>query len=216
MIQFSRDMRQSNNLFHWIVKDSTIERNQGGGFEIALPYVWQYNENFTHSIYMDNNTWQANELFAFVVDGHYASFNMSRNRFDGNRCKNGLISIRGMEKRMKIEANKIERNVGSFMLEFRADSQSEILGEIDARFMFNEVKQNSRGAVASRGVHQMFDTPTYVVGFHGIQKVRVNRNLFGENSLDYELLAGIRTAKINNKVDVSENWWGTADDLQIR
>ncbi|XP_031785209.1 protein bark beetle isoform X2 [Nasonia vitripennis] len=216
IIQYSRDMRQSNNLFHWVIKDSTIERNQAGGFEVALPYVWQYNENFTHSIYMDNNTWQANEQFGFVVDGHFATFNMSRNRFDGNRCKTGLISVRGMEKRMKIEANKIERNSGSFMVEFKADSQSEIMGDIDARFMFNEVKGNNKGIVASRGFHQMFDSPTYVVGFHGIQKVRVNRNLFGENSLDYELLAGIKTAKINNKVDVTENWWGTGQDLQIR
>ena len=165
---------------------------------------------------MDNNTWQSNEQFAFVVDGHFASFNMSRNRFEGNKCKTGLISVRGMEKRMKIEGNRIERNIGSFMVEFHADSQSEIMGDIDARFMFNEVKQNSRGVLTTRGFHQMFNTPTYVVGFHGIQKVRVNRNLFGENSLDYELLAGIKTAKINNKVDVSENWWGTAEDLQIR
>ncbi|XP_058792901.1 protein bark beetle isoform X2 [Phymastichus coffea] len=216
IIQYSRDMRQSNNLFHWVIKDSTIERNQAGGFEVALPYVWQYNENFTHTIYMDNNTWQANEQFALVIDGHYASFNMSRNRFDGNRCKFGLISVRGMEKRMKIVGNKIQRNIGNYMVEFKADSQSEIMGEIDARFMFNEVKQNSRGAIASRGFHQMFNTPTYVVGFHGIQKVRVNRNLFGENSLDYELLAGIKTAKINNNVDVTENWWGTSLDHQIR
>ncbi|XP_023246946.1 protein bark beetle [Copidosoma floridanum] len=217
IIQYSRDMRQSNNLFHWIVKDSTIERNQGGGFEISLPYVWQYNENFTHSIYMDNNTWQSNEHFSFVIDGHYASFNMTRNRFEGNRCKTGLISVRGMEKRMKLEANRIEHNRGSYMVEFRADSQSEIMGEIDARFVYNEVKQNSRSSSPGRGaLHQMFTMPSYVVGFHGIQKVRVSRNLFGGNDLDYELLAGIMTAKINNMVDVTENWWGTPDDRQIR
>lgn len=209
-------MRHSNNLFHWIIKDSTIERNQAGGFEVALPYVWQYNENFTHSIYMDNATWRSNEQFSFIVDGHFASFNMSRNRFDGNRCKTGLISVRGMEKQMKIVYNTIERNSGSFMVEFKADSQSEIMGEIDAKFMNNEVKQNNRGQLANRGIHQMFDTPTYVIGFHGIQKVRVNRNLFGENSLDYELLAGIKTAKINNKVDVTENWWGTSEDHLIQ
>ena len=210
-------MRQSNNLFHWVVKDSTIERNKAGGFEIALPYVWQYNENFTHSIYMDNNTWQSNEQFGFVVDGHFASFNMSRNRFEGNRCKTGLISVRGMEKRMKINNNRIVKNIGSYMVEFKADSQSEILGEVDARFMFNEVKHNHKSMISNRGAfHQMFDTPAYVVGFHGIQKVRVNRNLFGDNSLDYELLAGIKTAKINNIVDVAENWWGSADDREIR
>ena len=215
ILQFSRDMRHSNNLFHWILQDSTIERNHAGGFEVALPYVWQYNENFTHSLYFDNNTWQNNERFAFVVDGHFASLNMSNNQFDGNRCKKGLISIRGMEKKMKIEGNKITRNNGAFMVEFNADSQSEILGEVYARFFFNDIKQNSDGLM-NRGFHQMFNEPTYVVGFHGIQKVRVNRNLFGNNTLDYELLAGIKTAKINNEVDVTENWWGTYNDAQIR
>ncbi|XP_046609560.1 protein bark beetle isoform X2 [Neodiprion virginianus] len=215
ILQFSRDLRHSNNLFHWLLQDNTFERNRAGGFDVTLPYVWQYNENFTHSLYFDNNTWRNNEQFSFIVDGHFANLNMSFNVFDTNRCKTGLISIRGMEKRMEIHDNRIEKNSGTYMVEFKADSQSEILGEINAIFYKNEVKRNHYESV-TRGFHQMYNTPTYVVGFHGIQKVRVYRNLFGENTLDYELLAGIRTAKINNEVQVTENWWGTADFAQIR
>ncbi|XP_076628397.1 C-type lectin domain-containing protein bark beetle [Colletes latitarsis] len=213
--QFSRDARQSNNLFHWIMQDSTIERNRKGGFEVLLPEVWQYNENFTHTLYFGNNTWRNNEQFGFVVDGHYATLNISHNRFEGNRCKTGLISVRGMEKRMRIDNNRISSNTGVYMVEFKADSQSEILGDVDARFYYNEIKRNSYDLVRM-GPRRTDDSPSYVVGFHGIQKVRINRNLFGENSLDYELLAGIRTAKINNEVDVTENWWGTPDDIDIR
>lgn len=213
--QFSRDARHSNNLFHWIMQDSTIERNRGGGFEVLLPDVWQYNENFTHSLYFGNNTWRNNEQFGFVVDGHFAHLNISHNRFDSNRCKTGLISVRGMEKRIRIDNNRIEGNSGAYMVEFRADSQSEILGDVYARFYYNEIKRNAYDLV-SMGPRRTFDDPSYVVGFHGIQKVQVNRNLFGENSLDYELLAGIKTAKINNEVDVMENWWGTDNDTSIR
>lgn len=213
--QFSRDMRQSNNLFHWVLQDNTIERNQGGGFEVSLPYVWQYNENFTHSLYFDNNTWQSNVQFGFVIDGHFARFNMTKNRFENNRCKTGLISIRGMEKKMMIRDNKIEQNTGSYMVEFRADSQSEILGEVNARFLFNEIRANNDGLL-HRNFLQRHNAPTYTVGFHGIQKVKVNRNLFEMNSLDYEVLTGIKTAKINNEVDVSENWWGTSQAPDIR
>ncbi|XP_011334038.1 protein bark beetle isoform X2 [Ooceraea biroi] len=213
--QFSRDARHSNNLFHWIMQDSTIERNRGGGFEVLLPDVWQYNENFTHSLYFGNNTWRNNEQFGFVVDGHFAHLNISHNRFDSNRCKTGLISVRGMEKRIRIDNNRIDGNSGAFMVEFRMDSQSEILGDVDARFYYNEIKRNTYD-IASMGPRRTFDDPSYVVGFHGRQKVRVNRNLFGENSLDYELLAGIRTAKINNEVDVVENWWGTANNTIIK
>ncbi|XP_063975508.1 protein bark beetle isoform X4 [Diachasmimorpha longicaudata] len=215
ILQYSRDMRQSNNLFHWIMQDSSIERNQGGGFEVALPYVWQYNENFTHSLYFENNTWRDNTNFGFVVDGHYASLNISSNKYIGNWCKDGLISIRGMEKKLKIDGNVIEKNSGSFMVEFKADSQSEILGEIPARFYLNEIRENSNRP-GTRGLHQMFNKPTYVVGFQGIQKVQVNRNLFNANNMNYELVAGIRTAKINNEVDVTENWWGTSTEESIK
>ncbi|XP_012253572.2 protein bark beetle isoform X3 [Athalia rosae] len=215
ILQFSRDLRHSNNLFHWLLQDNTIERNRAGGFDVTLPYVWKYNENFTHSLYFGNNTWRDNEQFGFIVDGHFANLNMTQNVFDNNRCKTGLMSIRGMEKRIEIDNNRIERNSGTYMVEFKADSQSEILGEVHARFFLNEVKRNHYESM-TRGFHQMYNTPTYVVGFHGIQKVRVFRNLFGDNTLDYELLAGIKTAKINNEVDVRENWWGTADFGQIR
>ncbi|XP_076766657.1 C-type lectin domain-containing protein bark beetle [Xylocopa sonorina] len=213
--QFSRDARHSNNLFHWIMQDSTIERNKKGGFQVLLPDVWQYNENFTHTLYFGNNTWRNNEQFSFVIDGHYGSLNISHNRFEGNQCKTGLISIRGMEKKMRINNNYIEGNTGVYMVEFKADSQSEILGNVHARFYYNEVKRNSYD-LAGMGPRRTDDSPTYVIGFHGIQKVQINRNLFGDNSLDYELLAGIRTAKINNEVDVTENWWGTANDTTIR
>ena len=116
---------------------------------------------------------------------------------------------------MRINSNHIESNTGVYMVEFKADSQSEILGNVDARFYNNEVKRNNYD-LAGMGPRRTDDSPSYVVGFHGIQKVQINRNLFGDNSLDYELLAGIRTAKINNEVDVTENWWGTANDTKIR
>lgn len=122
---------------------------------MSLPYVWQYNENFTHSLYLNNNTWRNNKQFGFVVDGHYAQLNLTHNVFEDNQCKSGLISIRGMEKRMRIAYNRILRNTGIYMVEFRADSQSEILGEVDARFYENKVKENQFSAGLNRGFHQV-------------------------------------------------------------
>jgi hypothetical protein len=63
--QFSRDMRSSNNLFHWVMQDNTVERNAAGGFHVSLPYVWQYNENFTHSLFLANNTFRGNKDFRY-------------------------------------------------------------------------------------------------------------------------------------------------------
>ncbi|CAG2056497.1 unnamed protein product [Timema podura] len=215
--QFSRDLRNSNNLFHWILQSTTLERNAAGGLDVSLPYVWQYNENFTHSLYLTNNTFRNNKEFSFIVDGHFALVNLTSNVFDANQCKTGLISIRGMEKKMRIDNNRLENNLGKFMVEFRADSQSEILGVVFAKFMYNVVKNNRFGLPSfNRGFLQVSATPTFVLGFNGIQKVSVNRNRFGNNALDYELVAGVRTAKINNAVDVKENWWGSADITEIK
>jgi hypothetical protein len=63
---------------------------------------------------------------------------------------------------------------------------------------------------------QVYNKPSCVIGFHGIQKVNVNRNLFGNNILDYELVAGIRTAKLNTAINVVENWWGSRTVSDIK
>lgn len=179
---------------------------------MTLPYVWQYNENFTHTMRFTNNTFRGNSQFAFIIDGHFANINVTENLFQDNKCRTGLISFRGMEKQMKVNQNTIERNTGSYMVEFRAESQSEILGFVRASFRYNIVKRNNQNNFMSiKGFQQSYRLPSCVVGFHGIQEVKINYNLFGENTLDYELIAGIRTAKLATSVDVSENWWGSND-----
>ena len=50
--QYSKDLRDSNNLYHWVLRENVFERNSGGGMDISLPYVWQYNENFTHTVHI--------------------------------------------------------------------------------------------------------------------------------------------------------------------
>ncbi|KAL4715552.1 hypothetical protein ACJJTC_009178 [Scirpophaga incertulas] len=213
---FARDLRSSNNLYHYFLQDNTIERNKLGGLDIALPYVWQYNENFTHSVYMHNNTWRNNHFFGIVIDGHFAEVNMTRNVFTDNNCRNGLLLLRGMEKKMKIDGNVIERNIGQFMVQFNMDSQSEIMGIVYAVFVYNQVKNNINVTPTNRGALFRSVDPTFVIGFKGIQKVKVSRNLFDNNELKYTLVAGIKTAKINNLLDVSENWWGTANQTEIK
>ncbi|XP_045494665.1 protein bark beetle isoform X1 [Colias croceus] len=213
---FARDLRSSNNLYHYVLQDNTFERNMNGGFDISLPYVWQYNENFTHSVYMHNNTWRNNYNFAVVIDGHFAEVNLTKNIFTDNVCRYGLLSIRGMEKKMKIDGNFIERNNGQYMVQFYMDSQSEIMGFVYAVFVYNQLKNNKFSNQINRGALVRSTDPTYVIGFKGIQKVKVSRNLFGNNALKYTLVAGIKTAKINNLLDVTENWWGSANETEIR
>ncbi|KAL1117916.1 hypothetical protein AAG570_004229, partial [Ranatra chinensis] len=205
--QFSRDLRNSTNLFHWNLNDNSIERNSYGGLELSLPYVWDYNENFTHTVRLINNTWRNNRMFTVSVGGHFSHLNISDCLFEENVCRNGLLSVQGMEKQIRISNNVIERNTGMFMVEFKADSQSEILGALFAEFVRNSVKRNrlpTKEALSS------------VILFDGLQKVRVRRNLISENEQLYSLVAGVRTAVLESNLDVSENWWGSSNASAIK
>uniref|UniRef100_A0A7G3AYY4 Putative scavenger receptor n=1 Tax=Lutzomyia longipalpis TaxID=7200 RepID=A0A7G3AYY4_LUTLO len=217
--QFSKDLRSSNNLFHYVLQDTTVERNSLGGMEVSLPFVWQYNENFTHSVYLGNTTWTKNRNFGIIISGHYAEVNITGNSFTENNCLAGLIGFRGMEKKLKIDYNQIAENNGKFMVEFKADSQSEILGTVHAVFVYNDIRNNrfeapglTRGlSMALRGRQQRRSDPTTVIGFGGIQKVMIRRNLITNNRMDYDLVAGVISARLSNFLDATENWWGSIE-----
>ena len=61
-----------------------------------------------------------------------------------------------------------------------------------------------------------FQTPSSVVLFNGVQKVRIKRNLISDNSLRYAVVAGVRTARIGSTIDITENWWCTKDLASIK
>ncbi|XP_017468955.1 PREDICTED: protein bark beetle isoform X2 [Rhagoletis zephyria] len=221
--QLSKDLRSSNNLFHYVVQDTTVEDNAFGGFQVALPYVWQYNENFTHSVYFGNSTWQRNRNFFIDVSGHYTVFNITSNVFLSNQCPRSLITLDGMEKRIKFDYNRIESNNAKFIMELRADSLSEILGEVPALIAYNTIKGNSIDTMAGnfrnapmrryrpRKVRPQNRLPSAVIRLDGIQNVKLYRNLIAENQMDYNLVAGVRSARLNNYFHATENWWGSND-----
>lgn len=91
---------------------------------------------------MRNNTWRNNRKFAVTIGGHFANLNFTDSLLEENECLRGLISIQGMEKQLRIVRNTMEKNVGQFIIEFRADSQSEIVGETKADFKYNSLRRN--------------------------------------------------------------------------
>ena len=185
-----------------------------GGVAISLPYVWKFNENFTHSVYVNQSSFVRNTGFGFKVDGHFARVNITFSKFLENTCKEGALAMRGMEKEMFIYDNNIENNVGTFMVEFNMDSQSGILGDLFAYFEYNVVQKNRHIPLEGIGSRTYQPASTAVV-IKGLQKVNITHNLFGQNEMDYELLAGLYTARINNVVTVEANWWGNDDAKYI-
>lgn len=192
-----------------------MENNGGGGVVLALPYVWQYTENFTHSLYVNASSFLNNAQFQFTVDGHFARFNMTYSNFERNVCQRGLLSVQGMEKEMFIHDNRIVSNVGSHMVEFNTNSQSGILGSVFAYFEYNRVQNNKRFTMTRSSASRMHQPASYTIAVRGIQKVNVTHNLFGYNEMDYELLAGLFTSRVKNYLNAEANWWGTRKAQEI-
>lgn len=213
IFQYSKDLRDSNNLYHWVLRENLFERNSGGGLDVALPYVWQYNENYTHTVHIDSNQMYNNKDFGLTIRGHFARVYVVNNTMFDNFCYQGLLALRGMEKETWIFGNSFQNNDGIYMAEFETDSHSEIMGFVEAYFTENVVKNN-------RHTHDAYSHPShpasYTVGVKGVQKFNITDNIFGNPGLDYELLAGIRTARVSNFLNAEQNFWGTADLNKIR
>ncbi|CAL4091082.1 unnamed protein product, partial [Meganyctiphanes norvegica] len=209
--QYNWDIRESNNLFNWVFENAVIENQKSGGLVLELPYVWQYTENFTHTVYINSSTFNQNSRFEFSVDGHFARINITYSKFTQNVCKKGLFSIKGMEKEMFIYENSFTSNTGSFMVEFDTDSQSEIRGIVSAYFEYNTVQNNNHALQTRSSLSRAYTPASYVIGVRGLQKLNITRNLLGYNEMDYELLAGLFTSRIDNYINVETNWWGSKD-----
>ena len=209
VVQFSRDIRNSNNLFHWHLAGTLFENNQNSGIVLRLPYVWQYNENFTHSIVMDNNTIFRNHDFQLLIDGHYSRVNLTNNLFKENHCRDGLLRVTGMEKALIIEDNIFSDNFGHFVVELAMQSHADRFGLVQAEFRRNFLLKN-RDTLASRS-NDMYHPQSYALALRGVQFVNVTRNLLNNPNLQFELLAGVLTGSLDNRLNVEENWWGSFD-----
>ena len=214
IFQYSKDLRDSNNIYHWVLRENKFERNKGGGLEVGLPYVWQYNENFTHTVHIDSNNFQNNQDFGISVGGHFARVYIVNNTLLENSCHEGLITLNGMEKESWIFANNIQINDGIYMVELDMDSQSEIMGYVAAYFSQNIVQKNVHTHL-KLGL-DAYHPASYTVAVKGVQKFNITENLFGNPGLDYELLSGVKTARVGNMLNAEKNYWGSSDIRIIR
>lgn len=216
IVQNSRDSRNSNNLFHWKVNQSVFENNDERGIKINMPYVWHYNENYTHTVNFTENIFRSNDDFGFSIAGHFARIYMYRNSFISNKCSRGLIDIRGMEKEMMIMNNEMLQNRGHHVIRFNVHSHSSMFGTVPADFVYNTLRANSYYSPRHDYDNQGYYPSSYTLALFGIQRINITSNLFAGNTLQFELLAGIRTGTTHNEINVANNWWGTSDELEIQ
>ncbi|EEC13223.1 conserved hypothetical protein [Ixodes scapularis] len=215
---YSRDLRSSNNLFHWIVNTTKFTNNRGG-LDLRLPYVWNYNENYTHSVVISNGTFRGNQNFGARIDGHFARFNATGNRFENNDCQSGggVFTVAGMEKEMLIQDNFFLNNRGKYVVEFHLESHSERFSIVDANFHRNILEYN-RPEEGPEARLDHYEPSSYALSIRGVQRINVTQNILVNPHLQYEFLAGVVTSSLNNAVNVAFNWWGSlnASDIKAR
>ena len=133
-----------------------------------------------------------------------------------NFCHEGLLTMSGMEKESWIFANNIQNNDGVYMVEFDMDSHSEIMGFVEAYFTQNVVQNNNGHGWMDAYESHAYHPASYTMAVKGVQKFNITDNLFGNAGMDYELLAGINTARVSNYLNAEQNYWGSADLNVIR
>ncbi|GAB6022030.1 hypothetical protein CHUAL_006179 [Chamberlinius hualienensis] len=217
LAQVSKDLHGGHNLFHWIVCHNQFQNNNGGGVELSLPYTAEYSSRTYHTAYLANNTFNDNRNFKLNVGGHYAKVELWLNRISNNVCYKGLLSFTGTEKEILIWENVFERNICEFVVEFYANSHADKFGGVPAVFKKNRVEMNRYGINGTNQQQTTIYSPrSYTLGLRGLQKVDVNNNLFINNTMDFEFLAGLITGSLASSVNCRENWWGTVDTYYIR
>lgn len=212
---YSRDLRSSNNLFHWVMNRTNFYNNNGG-IDLRLPYVWDYNENYTHSVVIANCTFKGNKNFKLHIDGHFARFNATRNVLENNECASGegVFTVAGMEKEMLIRKNEFRNNRGKYVVEFKLESHSERFSLVPANFYYNVLENNDPDA--SKGVTpDHYEPSSYALSIRGVQRINVVQNFLVNPAHEYEFLAGVFASSLHNAVNVAENWWGSLNASEI-
>jgi len=93
------------------VHRNRFEGNREGGLTLELPLVnLMYTELFNHSVDINDTYFINNKNFEFRIDGFYCNASISRNRFQGNQCKLGCISITGTEKDFELTDNEVNKS----------------------------------------------------------------------------------------------------------
>ncbi|UYV80531.1 hypothetical protein LAZ67_19000487 [Cordylochernes scorpioides] len=212
VVHRSRDLRHSNNIFHWNLNLTRLVNNSQEGVDLRFPYVWQYDENHTHSVEVANCSFLRNNDFSFSVGGHFARFNMTGNLFADNVCRGGLVHVGGMEKALRVENNVVTDNTGRFMFELSLQSHADKFGLVPARFSRNTFQNNHPTFTAGGG----YEPSSYTIGIRGVQPINVTRNIFVNRDFQFELLTGVLTGSLDNSINVRENWWGTVNASDIK
>jgi len=154
--------------------------------------------------------------FAFHVDGFYCNASIAGNRFQGNKCRTGCVTLSGTEKEAEVVDNEFVENSGRYILELNMNSHTPYTQWVEASVSLNNFKRNTPpSGLNESGVLASSDPSSYVLGIRGLQNVTITRNLFLNPLMRFELLGGQASSMLENYLDATENYWGTTEQPKI-
>ncbi|KHN76830.1 hypothetical protein Tcan_11223 [Toxocara canis] len=214
VIETHRDLYSSANVFRWNLWSNTFADNKNTFMTVHLPDTHNLISPITHSFLMTENRFENNKNFGVRLDGFYAFANISSNNFTKNiaRQGGGIVEVRGMEKHLIFERNRILDNWGLWAL--KMDIQSQTLRSIPPPLIqYNYFLQNR--FISSTGDYVDSWPRSFAVGIFGAQLADVHFNRFRNVLFDFELVSGCKSADVNDKMNVTYNWWGVGNEAQI-
>jgi len=84
--------------------------------------------------------------FAFHIDGFYCNASIAGNRFQGNKCRTGCVTLSGTEKQAEISDNEFLENSGRYIVEMYMNSHAPYTQWVEASVSLNNFKRNFRPA----------------------------------------------------------------------
>ena len=210
----------SNSIFNYEIRNNKFTNNHQSMLKIFLPRIYRFAsknhyQNFSHTLNIRNNQFSFNSLFGLSIDGYYAQINITKNQFNDNQCRLGLVKLSGSEKHFFIYSNRIYSNTASFIFDLEATSHADNSLDYPSLLVENEINSNVKPQIfiKSRDLSKLLAANyavSYTIALRGIQNCTINKNYL-ENSFDYELVGALATNTLNTSIDATYNYWGTSD-----
>uniref|UniRef100_A0A7E4VD53 SRCR domain-containing protein n=1 Tax=Panagrellus redivivus TaxID=6233 RepID=A0A7E4VD53_PANRE len=218
IIDTHRDLFASANVFHWNFWSNTFANNTRSGVHVLLPDTYNLLARQEHSFLMTENRFQANRDFEVELGGYFTFANISSNNFTDNFAANdfGIMSLRGMEKRLILEHNRFYNNWGHWLVKMDISSSSLRFGgdHVPAYIQYNYFERN----FFITKVEDYVDTwpRSFAVGVFGAQKADVHFNRLSNALMDFEVVAGCTPHLPGfDSMNITFNWWGPNSDGAI-
>lgn len=210
----------SNSIFNYEIRNNKFSNNYQSMLRVFLPRTYRFaskkdHHNLSHTLNIRNNQFSFNSLFALSIDGYYAQINITKNQFNDNQCRVGLVKMSGSEKHFFIYSNRVYSNTASFIFDLEAVSHADSSLDHPSLLVENEIDSNVKPQllIESRDLSKLLVAnypQSYTIALRGVQNCTINKNVL-HNEFDYELVAALTTNTLNTSVDASYNYWGSSD-----